>query len=133
MSVLLAALALAWPSLAPATWRPVETALARIPAAANGNVLERAKACHLHLRKSESWAGPSRYALPNAKPGDTVIDLYFDAPRTHWFVPVGQPQEDEDLQARWILRGGHAIPDTDWATMLQTKRPPLGPKGGLNC
>ena len=61
-----------------------------------------------------------------ATKGDIVVQLLMDVP-----PPRGEALEStKDLTARWIVKNGHAMPDSGWAKQLQNGPPPLM---WLNC
>ena len=131
MIIALAAMSLAWPPPG-SSWKKVEAALSQIPAASGGSVLDKAKACHLRFRKSESWIaqGAATPASPGSAATTTTLELYFDPP---FFAALMNTDAELDQVARWTIRDGLPSPESNWADNLQNRTAPYGPETWMRC
>ena len=131
MMIAFAAMFLAWPPPG-SSWKKVEAALSQIPAASGGSVLDKAKACHLRFRKSESWIaqGDATRVGPGSSATTTTLELYFDPPL---FAALMNTDAELDQVARWTIRDGRAAAESSWAENLQNRIAPYGSETWMRC
>jgi hypothetical protein len=87
--------------------------------------------CEIRIHRDLSWAeiATSAKQTIDAKKGDLIVQLIFDAPP----VPDDNPAVYKDLSAIWVISKGFVRPVSGWVDQLQHKPPPISSPLWMNC